>query len=130
MTYCSGASRVRVECNLWCAVRTVQPANTQYPAALVMAPTRELALQIYEECRKFTHRCVASPRVAFYLAFSYAYSNTRTGTGSRSSATVLLPPPESVRARSSSTVLRSPRVSLVCTRRSRVRGRETLSSVV
>jgi ATP-dependent RNA helicase DDX3X len=46
------------------------PRRTGYarvlaPAALIMAPTRELAMQIFEEARKFTYRSWVLPGVAY-----------------------------------------------------------------
>lgn len=39
--------------------------RTAYPSALVLAPTRELALQIWEEARKFAYRSWVVPCVAY-----------------------------------------------------------------
>ena len=40
-------------------------AQTAYPTALILAPTRELAMQIYEEARKFCYRSWVIPQVCY-----------------------------------------------------------------
>ena len=40
-------------------------AETQYPQVLIISPTRELTLQIYNEARKFTHGTIYRPVVAY-----------------------------------------------------------------
>lgn len=37
----------------------------QYPLALVLAPTRELACQIFDEARKFSYRAMVTPAVVY-----------------------------------------------------------------
>lgn len=39
--------------------------SKQYPLGLVLAPTRELAMQIYEEAKKFSYRSRMSPAVLY-----------------------------------------------------------------
>ena len=39
--------------------------GTAHPSALIIAPTRELALQIYHEARKFSHTTIIEPVVAY-----------------------------------------------------------------
>lgn len=46
-------------------VRRSGYARVLAPAALIMAPTRELAMQIFEEARKFTYRSWVRPGVAY-----------------------------------------------------------------
>ena len=40
-------------------------AQTVYPTALILAPTRELAMQIHEEARKFCYRSWVIPQVCY-----------------------------------------------------------------
>ena len=41
------------------------PRRKQYPLALVLAPTRELATQIFDEARKFSYRSRVRPCVVY-----------------------------------------------------------------
>ena len=40
-------------------------SNTAFPTALILAPTRELAVQIFDEARKFSYRSPMRPAVAY-----------------------------------------------------------------
>lgn len=42
----------------------------QYPFSLVLAPTRELALQIYDEARKVSFKHKAQPDIKIYWSLN------------------------------------------------------------
>lgn len=50
---------------LWCLQYPTDGRRKSYPVALVLAPTRELASQIYDEARRFCYRTGIAPVVIY-----------------------------------------------------------------